>query len=64
MPNPVFHFEIPFTDTDCVVAFYEDVLSLKLVGRRVDGYDMAFFPRTDISPEASEALAVGDVYRP
>jgi predicted enzyme related to lactoylglutathione lyase len=31
---------------------------------RVDGYDMALFPRSDTSPGASGALALGDVYKP
>lgn len=64
MSNPVFHFEIPVTNMDRAVTFYEDVLGLQLRKELVDGYEMAFFPRSDKSPGASGALAVGDVYKP
>ena len=64
MTNPVFHFEIPVTDIDRAVAFYERVFGFELRRERVDGYEMAFFPRADASPGASGALALGDVYKP
>ena len=62
--NPVVHFEIPVTDMDRAVAFYEAVFAVNLDRRAVDGYDMAFFPRADGRAGASGALAKGDVYRP
>ena len=62
--NPVVHFEIPVTDIDRAVAFYEAVFAVKLERREVDGYAMAFFPRADGRPGASGALAQGDVYKP
>lgn len=62
--NPVLHFEIPVTDMDRAVGFYEAVFGLELRREKVDGYDMAFFPRTDGAPGASGALAKGDVYVP
>ena len=62
--NPVVHFEIPVTDMDRAVRFYEAVFVVKLERREVDGYDMAFFPRADGRPGASGALAKGDVYKP
>ena len=64
MTNPVLHFEIPVTDIDRAVAFYEGVFGFELRRERVDGYEMAFFPRSDASPGASGALALGDVYKP
>lgn len=64
MANPVFHFEIPVTDKDRAIAFYEAVFGHDLTRESVDGYDMAFFPRADGQPGASGALARGDVYRP
>ena len=64
MTNPVFHFEIPVTDMERAVAFYEAVFGYRLTREAVDGYDMAFFPRADGQPGASGALAKGDVYRP
>jgi len=64
MSNPVFHFEIPVSDMDRAVAFYQNVLGLELRRQSVDGYEMAFFPRSDLHPGASGALAKGDVYKP
>ncbi|MFM7377349.1 MAG: VOC family protein [Erythrobacter sp.] len=62
--NPVVHFEVPVTDMDRAIRFYEAVFSVKLERRETDGYDMAFFPRADGRPGASGALAKGDVYKP
>lgn len=64
MGNPVFHFEIPVTDMNRAVAFYEAVFGHRLTRKTVDGYAMAFFPRAEGQPGASGALAMGDVYRP
>ena len=64
MPNPVFYFEIPVTDMDRAVAFYQRVFGFEFDRQTVDGYEMAFFPRTDDRPGASGALAKGDVYEP
>ncbi|MDK2757465.1 MAG: VOC family protein [Blastomonas fulva] len=64
MGNPVVHFEIPVTDMDRAVAFYEAVFGYRLTRQEVDGYDMAFFARADGAAGASGALARGDVYRP
>jgi uncharacterized protein len=62
--NPVVHFEIPVTDMDRAIRFYEAVFVIKLMRQEVDGYTMAFFPRADGKPGASGALAKGDVYVP
>lgn len=62
--NPVFHFEMPVTDMERAIAFYEGVFGYEMSRREVDGYQMAFFPRSDESPGASGALAFGDVYKP
>ncbi|MFN9357676.1 MAG: VOC family protein [Alphaproteobacteria bacterium] len=64
MGNPVFHFEIPVTDMDRAIGFYETVFGFRLRREVVDGHEMAFFPRTDGAPGASGALAKGDVYVP
>jgi predicted enzyme related to lactoylglutathione lyase len=64
MTNPVFHFEIPVMDMNRAIGFYEAVFGYNLRREPVDGYDMAFFPRTDGAPGASGALAKGDVYIP
>jgi uncharacterized protein len=62
--NPVVHFEIPVTDMDRAIRFYEAVFAINLTRQAVDGYAMAFFPRADGKPGASGALAKGDVYVP
>ena len=64
MTNPVFHFEIPVTDLDRAIQFYEGVFGYRLNRRTIDSYEMAFFPRSDGKPGASGALARGDVYVP
>jgi predicted enzyme related to lactoylglutathione lyase len=64
MGNPVYYFEIPVTDLDRAILFYEAVFGYKLDRRTVDGYAMAFFPRADDQPGASGALAKGDIYVP
>lgn len=64
MINPVLHFEIPVTDMERAVSFYQSVFGIKLRRDEVDGYEMAFFPRDDRAPGASGALAKGDVYKP
>jgi uncharacterized protein len=64
MTNPVLYFEIPVTDMDRAMRFYTAVFGYALKSQKVDGYDMAFFPRTDGKPGASGALAKGDVYVP
>lgn len=62
--NPVFHFEIPVHNMDRAKEFYEGVFGYRLTRQKVDGYDMAFFPRVDGAAGASGALAKGDVYKP
>lgn len=64
MSNPVFHFEIPVTDMDRAMGFYEAVFGFELRRQEIDGYEMAFMPRADGAPGASGALAKGDVYVP
>lgn len=64
MTNPVFYFEIPVTDMDRAVAFYEGVFGFSFERKIVDGYEMALFPRADGKAGASGALAKGDAYTP
>jgi uncharacterized protein len=67
MTNPVFHFEIPVSDMNRAVRFYETVFNIRMRPEHVDGYEMAFFPMSPESPDkpgASGALAKGDVYVP
>ena len=64
MTNPVYHFEIPVTDMERAVGFYQRVFGFEFDRQTVDGYEMAFFPRAEDRPGASGALAQGDVYTP
>lgn len=64
MTNPVHHFEIPVTDLDRAIQFYEGVFGYRLNRRTIDGHEMAFFSRSDGKPGASGALARGEVYVP
>jgi uncharacterized protein len=64
MANPVFYFEIPVTDMDRAIVFYEELFGFKLDREIVDGYDMAQFPFAKDGAGATGALAKGDVYRP
>jgi predicted enzyme related to lactoylglutathione lyase len=62
--HPIVYFEIPVTDMDRAVAFYENLIGLKLDRQIIDGYEMALFPFAEGAPGATGALAKGDVYRP
>lgn len=57
------YFEIPVTDLDRAVAFYEDVLGTSLDREVVDGHPMALFPAAD-EGTVTGALAHGDSYVP
>lgn len=46
------------------IRFYEAVFGFNMRRERVDGYDMAFFPRNDGAAGASGSLAKGDAYVP
>ena len=62
--NPIIWFEIPVADMDRAVRFYEGLFGFKLERTRIDGYDMALYPRHDGAAGSSGALAKGDVYVP
>lgn len=63
MSNPVCFFEIPVTDLDRAIAFYQAVFECRLEKGQVDGNEMAFFPVGD-GEGISGALARGDSYCP
>jgi uncharacterized protein len=62
--HPAYYFEIPVTDMDRAIAFYETVLGTTLKRDTIDGYEMALFPFAQGAAGATGALAKGDVYRP
>jgi predicted enzyme related to lactoylglutathione lyase len=61
--NPIAYVEIPVTDMDRAVRFYEAVFATDFERQTIDGYEMALFPAVD-GAGATAALAKGDVYRP
>jgi uncharacterized protein len=62
--NPVSYFEIPVSDLDRAVAFYEAVFDVDLERETVDGYPMALFPFEDHVAGAKGALAQGEICEP
>jgi predicted enzyme related to lactoylglutathione lyase len=64
MANPVGWFEIPVTDMERAIAFYEAVFDVRLERTTIDGYDMALFPLVEDGFGAPGALAKGEVYVP
>ena len=62
--NPVSYFEIPVSDMDRAIAFYEAVFSVSLERTTLDGNEMALFPFSENGDGISGALAKGDSYVP
>jgi predicted enzyme related to lactoylglutathione lyase len=64
MTNPVNSFEIPVSDLDRAVHFYEAVFGYALERAEVDGNEFAWFPVDNDAPGISGALAKGESYTP
>lgn len=64
MNNPVVYFEIPVTDMDRAVIFYEKVFAYQLERTAIDGNEMALFANDNDGFGISGALAKGDSYVP
>lgn len=62
--NPVSYFEIPVTDMQRAIEFYQAVFQLPLARTTLDGHDMALFPFDEHGQGISGALAHGDSYVP
>ena len=62
--NPVTYFEIPVTDIQRAVSFYENVFQTELQRTEIDGHDMALFHFEENAFGASGALAQGESYVP
>lgn len=62
--NPVSYFEIPVSDMDRAIEFYEAVFSVVLERTVIDGHDMALFPVDEQGSGISGSLAKGDSYTP
>jgi len=62
--NPVVYFEIPVTDIERAIQFYQSVFGFTFKKVEIDGYEMAMFPYEDKNTGITGALAKGDVYKP
>lgn len=62
--NAAIYFEIPASDLNRAVRFYEAVFEVALERRIIDGYEMALFPWQEQAPGITGALVKGDVYVP
>lgn len=62
--NPVGWFEIPVTDMDRAMKFYQAVFGFELSRCTVNEYDMAFFPMQDNASGATGTLITGHGYAP
>lgn len=64
MTNPGSYFEIPVTDLDRAIGFYQAVFDCKLERQEIDGNEMALFPAEEGVPGITGALAKGKTYVP
>lgn len=64
MKNPVCYFEIPVTDLERAIAFYNAVFDYQFDRTNIDGNEMALFPAFDQASGITGALAKGDSYVP
>lgn len=62
--NPVVYFEIPVSDLERAIAFYQAVFMVEFERAVVDNNEMAFFPMDETSGGISGALVKGEVYIP
>ena len=58
------YFEIPVTDMERAISFYQTLLGIELEQGSIDEYEMAFFPYENNGVGISGALVKGDVYKP
>ena len=62
--NPVSYFEIPVSDMDRAIEFYQVVFTTSLERTVIDGNEMALFPFDELGGGVSGALAKGKSYSP
>jgi predicted enzyme related to lactoylglutathione lyase len=62
--NPVNWFEIPVTDLERAIKFYESVFGIKLSRNEMGPLKMAWFPRADDAMGATGSLVKADGYTP
>jgi predicted enzyme related to lactoylglutathione lyase len=62
--NPVVYFEIPVTDINRAIKFYNTVFHFDFNKENIDNNEMALFPFSDENSGISGALAKGEIYKP
>ena len=62
--NPAVYFEIPVTDLDRAIEFYENVFGYAFEREIIDDNEMALFPLFEDTPGITGALAKGEIYVP
>lgn len=62
--NPVVYFEIPVTDIERAIKFYNAVFYFDFDKENIDNNEMALFPFAVENSGISGALAKGEIYKP
>ena len=62
--NPVVYFEIPVTDIERAIKFYNAVFHFDFDKETIDNNEMALFPFAVENSGISGALAKGEIYKP
>lgn len=62
--NPVVYFEIPVTDVERAINFYNSVFGFEFEQDVIHDNEMAFFPLKENEMGISGALAKGEIYKP
>lgn len=62
--NPVVYFEIPVTEIDRAIKFYNAVFHFEFEKENIDNNEMALFPFANENSGISGALAKGEIYKP
>lgn len=62
--NPVIYFEIPVTNIERAMQFYQKVFQCNFQKETIDNNEMALFPFYDTTTGISGALAKGEIYIP
>jgi hypothetical protein len=62
--NPVGYFEIPVTDMNRAIEFYQSIFGFEFETGNIDTIEMAFFPFNEANSGITGALAKGEIYKP
>ena len=64
MKNPVVYFEIPVTDLQRAIQFYQTIFGFTFETELMDGNEMAYFPFFEEQSGITGALVKGEIYIP